>query len=363
MTMKATTWAAGVLALGLSLPSAARADDSVAGTVVAIDGETYVVNLADETGVSVGSVLQVYRRLPGERGTAAYRGSALWWEIGKLTVAGLGDGVAVATYSAAGSPIPSGLDESGAPADQVHVGDKVRATAAVAERPSPVRVTFALADLFGAEDLTLQGEGAAVMSEWLRGLKQIEGPIEIEVHPRIAELGDGPPDGSRALSLSSDAPFGPAPGEPTVPVEGLYEDAPRAVRLPEGREVMVVDARDGKPDVWHYLDPVTLAARRGERVAQALAAHLGVPTETILVRVVPRPTSSYDLGAKTPGYDTPEDQIRILATGLEWADPPPPRAPRKPAEEEVEEDPKSEDDVPNNRRRRLLERVPPEDLS
>ncbi|MCP4870111.1 MAG: hypothetical protein GY898_15485 [Proteobacteria bacterium] len=355
------TWAAGVLALSIGLAgSAAAEDEGVAGTVVSIDGETYVVDLADETSVSVGSVLQVYRRLPGPRGTAAYRESALWWEIGKLTVAGMGEGVAVATYSGAGTPLPAGLDESGAPADQVHVGDRVRATAAVAQRPAPVRVTFALRELYGPEDLTLQGEGAAMMAEWLRGLRSIEGPISVEVHPRIAELGDAPPDGSRELSLTADAPFGPAPGEPTVPVEGLYEDAPKPTRLPDGREVMVVDNRDGKPDVWHYLDPVTLAARRGEKVAEALAAHLGVDPGTILVRVVPRPTSAYDLAHKTPGYDAPEDQIRILATGIDWSDPPPKRRRSKP---KVEEEPAGEEEVPKVRRRRLLEKVPPEDVS
>lgn len=355
------TWAAGVLAFGLAWPMGAGANEGVAGTVVSIDGETYVVDLADETSVSVGSVLQVYRRLPGERGTATYRDAALWWEVGELTVAGLGDGVAVATYSGAGTPLPQGLDESGAPADQVHVGDKVRATAAVAQRPAPVRVTFALRELYGVEDLTLQGDGAAVMAEWLRGLKSIEGPISVEVHPRIAELGDAPPDGSRELSLTGDAPFGPAPGEPTVPVEGLYENAPKPVRIPEGREVMVVDNRGGKPDVWHYLDPVTLAARRGEKVAEALAAHLGVDPATILVRVVPRPTSSYDMAHKTPGYDAPEDQIRILASGIEWSDPPPKRQPRKAVP--VEEGTEGDEEVPKVRRRRLLEKVPPEDVS
>jgi hypothetical protein len=358
MAMK-YTWASGLLAGCLAFGGVAVADPRTAGTVVAINGETYLVDLGEETGVSEGSVLQVYRRLPSERGTAAYRNSPLWWEIGELTVAGVSSGVAVATYSGAGRALPLGLDESGAPADRVHIGDRVRATAAVAERPTSVRVTFAVRDLFGVQDLTLAGDRAAVLAEWLRGLKRIEGPIEIEVHPRIAELGEAPPDGSRSLSLTGDAPFGAAPGEPTVPVEGLYENPPRAISLPPAREVLVVDARDGRPDVWHYLDPVTLAARRGEQVAAALAAHLGVPVETIVVRVVPRPTTSYDLAVKTPGYDTPQDQIRILASAIDWAEPPP--APPRAREEEPTEEPGPT--VPNTRRRRLLERPPPEDVS
>ncbi len=352
---------AGLVGLALAAPGTAAADGGgVAGTVVAIEGDTYVLELGDESGrVSVGSVLQVYRRLPSVRGTAAYRGDAIWWEVGTLTVAGIGDGVAVATYAGAGQPMPAGLDESGAPADRVHVGDKVRANGAIGARPAKVRVAFAQADLFDVEATELEGEGAAMMAEWLRGLKSIEGPIEVEVHPRIEELGSAPPDLSRQLSLGADEPFGPAPGTPAVPVEGLYEGAPEPVAIPDGREVLVVDEADGKPDVWHYLDPVTLAQRRGERVRDALAAHLEVDAGAIVVRVVPRPTTAHDMAAKTPGYDTPEDQIRIYATAIEWAEPPPKRRPQPKIEEE---EPKGEDQVPKVRRRRLLEKFP-EDVS
>lgn len=354
-----TTLLSGLLALGLGLPATAGATDRVAGTVVAVDGDVYVLDLGGESGVSPGSVLQVYRRLPGERGTAAYRDAAMWWEVGQLTVSAIGDDMAVATWS--GPPreaLPSGLDESGAPADLIHVGDRVRATAAVGLRPTRVRVSFATRDLFAVEEFDLAGEGERVLSEWLRGLKSIEGPIEIEVHPRIAELGEGTPDLSRQLSLGGDAPFGPAPGEPTVPVEGLYEDAPEPVNVPEAREVLVVDQTDGKPDVWHYLDPISLARRRGERVAAALAVHVGLAPEAVLVRVVPRPTTTHEMAVKTPGYDVPEDQLRILATSIDWAEPPekPRRVHKKKKKDEGEKE------VPKTHRRRILEK-PPEDMT
>lgn len=346
------------------LPGAATADDEavperVAGTIVSVDGETFVVDLGDETGVSRGTVLQVYRQLPSQRGTAAYRDAALWWEVGKLEVRALADGVAVAVWSSpAAEPLPSGLDESGAPADQVHVGDRVRATAAVGSRPARVRVTFATSDLFQLHEDRLLDDGAELMGEWLRGLRSMDGPIEIEVHPRIAELGEVTSDVSRELSDFGDAPFGPAPGEPTVPVEGLYQDAPAPVSLPDGREVMVVDEVNDKPDVWRYLDPITLARKRGERVAAALASHLGLESEQILVRVVPRPTTETDLSRKTPGYDTPLEQLRILASGIDWDEPAPLPAPR--SHTPVEE---AEPDSPSTRKRRLLERVPIDEVS
>ncbi len=347
------------VAFGL-LPAAASADDPVAGTVVAIDGDTYVVDLAGEVGVSRGSVLQVYRQLPAARGSATYRDASPWWEVGQLEVQALGDGVAVAVWSGGPpEPLPAGLDESGAPADAVHVGDRVRATAAIGARPTRVRVTFATGDLFEHHEEHLQGDGAELMGEWLRGLRSMEGPIEIEVHPRIAELGQVTGDVNRQLSDFGDAPFGPAPGEPTTPVEGLYQHAPAPVAIPDGREVIVVDEVGDKPDVWHYLDPVTLAWRRGERVAEALASHLGVAPDAIVIRVVPRPTTELELATKTPGYDTPAEQLRILANSVDWAEPPPRRPARTGTSEESEDD---EAPAPK-KRRRLMERVPIDEVS
>ena len=262
----------------------AFADDRVAGTVVAIDGDAYTVDLGGEAAVSSGTELQVYRRLPSGRGTAAYRDSPVWWEVGRLTVRAVGEGIAIAVWSGPPSDVlPSGLDESGAPPDQVHIGDRVRATGSIGARPARVRVSFALRDLFEPQSQDLQGEGSALLAEWLRGIRSIEGPLEIEVHPRIAELGEVGPDLSRELSREIDAPFGPAPGEPVVPVDGLYEGAPTPVLIPEGREVLVVDQRDGKPDVWHYLDPVTMARRQGERVASALVGMGLGPGERVAI--------------------------------------------------------------------------------
>ncbi len=345
--------------LALLATSSAAAEERVAGTVVAISGETYVVALGDEPGVSAGTILQAWRRLPSPRGSAAYRQAASWWDVGRLTVHSVADGVAVASWAGPpDQPLPSGLDESGVPADRIQVGDRVRATAALGQRPGDVRVAFALADLFGPADVELAGGGQALFGRWLKGLRSIEGPIEVEVHPRLAELGEIGPDLSRELSLDGDAPFGPAPGDPVVPVEELYEGAPSPALVPGSREVLVIERGEAGPDVWRYLDPVSLARRRGEQVAAALTAHLELPPGAVLVRVVPKPRLQEELVRDAPGYDVAGEQLRILATGIEWAEPVDEPA-RRPVQEKTGEEAESED---KDRRRRILER-PPEDVS
>jgi hypothetical protein len=77
-----------------------------------------------------------------------------------------------------------------------------------------------------------------------------------------------------------------------------------------------------------------------------------------LVRVVPRPAVREDLARTAPGYDTTGDQLRILATAIQWAEPvdEPVRRKVEPVEESEEE---AED---KDRRRRILEK-PPEEIS
>ena len=355
MTRTRTT-AALLLAAALGLPGFALAEERVAGTVVAIDADLVVIELGDEPAVAQGSVLKAWRRLPSTRGSAPYRASGLWWEVAELTVIQVGDGVAVARRT--GDPltaVPAALDESGAAAEQVHIGDRVRATGAVGERSVGVRVTFPREELFGEADVEFPEHGAATMKHWLRGLSSMELPITVEVHARMEELGGEAPDLSRSMSADDDAPYGPSPGEPVVPVDGLDGSVALPAEPPPAHEVMVVDrvARDGQPDVWRYLDPVTLARRRGARVAGALANHLGIDPDLVLITVVPRGQSaSYPHAI---GYDRPGDQIRILAAGIEWEDPgPAPRPKPRTTEKPVGE----EEDQP--RRRRLLERMPAE---
>lgn len=346
----------GALALGL-VAGPALADDRAAGTVVAIQGEHQVVELGGEPSVGPGTVLTVWRRMPSVRGEATYRDAALWFEVATLTVLTVGEGVAIAHRTGdPPTPIPADLDESGAPPDAVHIGDRVRTTGAVSERPVDVRVTFAREELFGEEDMDLPPRGRDHLAGWLRGLESMELPITVEVHARFPELGREPEDGSRALSAEHDAPFGPSPGEPVVPVEGLREPPTQPARVPPGDEVLVVDEvrDDGTVDAWRYVDPVTLAWRRGQRVAAALATHLELPDHAIEVRVVPRGISASYPQAR--GYDRPGDQIRVLAAGIVWEPPPPRRPPAPPAPAADSSSDEEEDPAP----RRLLERPPTE---
>ena len=144
-------------------------------------------------------------------------------------------------------------------------------------------------------------------------------------------------------------------------MEGLYETRRTPPLLADGREVLVVEGAEGDPDVWHYLDPVTLAQRQGERVAGALAAHVGLPTEAVLVRVVPRQTAPGGIERTAKGYDAPGDQVRILATAIDWAEPPvkPVRGTSAP---KPEPEPDDEADPDQSHRRRILEK-PPEEIS
>ncbi|HCP45201.1 MAG TPA: hypothetical protein DIU15_04125 [Deltaproteobacteria bacterium] len=344
-------WNSFLVLVALTVAPSAQAE-SEAGHVVAIDSESYVLDLADEVEVVPGSILQVYRRLPSARGTAAYRSHALWWPVGSLRVINTGEGLGVAVLEAGPKePLPAGMEESGAAADLIQIGDRVRATGAVGERPTPVRVTFARSALFGTGDIALPESGDALLREWLRGLKTMDGPIEVQVHTRLRELGVEPPDIRRTMSAQQDAPFGPAPGQPTTPVDALYARPTRPHKVAPGRDVLVVDEHDGKPSTWHYTDAVTLARRQGELIASALATKLGRSQDVIRVTVVPRPAvmPSPDV----PGYDGTNDQIRILATAIDWAEPPPEKKKKQQQQKKQPEDGKK-------RKRRLLERTPGE---
>jgi hypothetical protein len=336
--------------LSLLLVGAAHAE-TAAGTVVSIQGEAYVFELEAETAVSVGSILDVYRRLPDARGTALYRKAVNWWQMGRLKVVSLGDGFGVAELAAGPAVMPPlGFGESGAPVGSVQLGDKLRTTGAVAERPNRVRVSFARSDLFSAQDHDLPASGEAFLREWLRGLESMDGPIEVQVHARLPELGLELPDIDRTLSAQRDDPFGPAPATPVTPAEGLYERPQEPVNVPMGREVLVVQD-GGARDTWHYVDPVTLARRQGTRVAGVLAASLAVQPSAILVTVVPRPLALTSIN--TPGYDFNGDQIRILASAISWSEPPPLKKKKK-RKKSDDEDPKPK------KRRRLLEQIPQE---
>ncbi len=325
-----------------------------AAEVVAVHGDLLVLDPGEEPGIGPGAILSVFRRLPGQRGTAPYRDAAIWWDVGRIRVLQVGPDGAIATWDAPpAEPVPAALDESGAPAELVHVGDRARATGAVGERPRDVRVTFARDDLFAPQDAHLGADGAATLGSWLDGLRSMEGPIRVEVHARMEELGPETPDLERLISAENDAPFGPAPGTPTVPVDRLYDAPPDAVSPPPpGREVVLVRAGEGGHERWHYLDPISLAEQHGRDVAGALASRLAVDPSLIAVTVVPRGT--WPEGDTPEGYDPGGDQIRILASGIEWAEPPPPRkpsaAPAAPARSPEE----------RSHRRRLLEKVPEE---
>jgi len=340
-----------------------------AGEVVAIDGtgSVYTIQLGDEV-VSEGSILQVYRRLPSERGSADYRSEAVWWEVGQLAVTALGGTTAVAVrQSPPSKPFPAELEESGAPASVVLIGDRVRATGAIGARPSPVRVTFQRADLFGLGQSELGEEGRPFFASWLDGLKGMEGPIQVEVHVQLGALGEAGGHGeSSGGDRQRDYPFGPTSERPVAPPGDLYENSSVGVSVPESRDLLVVSSHEGKADTWHYVDPVQLAQRQGEVLAGALAASLRIPAEQISVRVLPSQVTVGGEEDAVPGYEADDEQVRILASSIEYVQPqideeenrrrlqPAPRRPRRdPGAQPAPEEPQT---AP--RRRRLLERPP-----
>ena len=338
-----------------------------AGQVVAVaeTGSIYTIHLNDEVA-SPGSILQVYRRLPGARGTATYRSHPVWWEVGQLTVTAVGGGTAVATGQVAPvEPLPVQLDESGAPAGLVLIGDQVRATGALGPRPSAVRVTFERGDLFELGVTTLGTEGSTFFRSWLKGLKGMEGPIQIEIHPELSGVEvSSTAAHTDGQGRDTDYPYGPTPSQPALPAPDLYETTARGVSVPDGKEVMVVDSYQGQADTWHYVDPVRLAYQQGMNLAGALASSLRIPSDQIAVRVVPQARTSHDEASDVPGYESTEEKIRILASSIEYVQPTiddkelrrkrrvQPRRPRRaPTTEPAEADRPS-------RRRRLLERPP-----
>lgn len=312
--------------------SAAHAAPTVVrrpGTVVAIEGDMVVVDLGDEPAVGVGSVLKVYRRFPGGRGSAAFRDGSPWFEVGSVTVDGIEGRVAVGRQTA-GPPraLPSALDESGAPPDRLHIGDALRTTGAVAARPKDVRVAFSMADLFAAGQVVPTDSGATLLSKWLDGVSAFEGPVEVQIVVRVPGV-IGSPDLERAASITKDEPLGPLPGQNAVPVEGLWDDPAEPIAVPPGKEVIVVQSGERGPRTWRYADAITLAEQQGQAVARAVRASLDLPQEAVLVTVLPRPAS--EPGPSVPGYDTGGDQVRILSTGIRMKGAEPPEKKRAPA--------------------------------
>jgi hypothetical protein len=332
------------------------AADRTPGVVVAVHGSTYVLQIGDEPAVAAGTVLQVYRRLPSPRGAAPYRSAELWWDVGRLSVSSIADGVAIATQVAGPRiALPTGLDESGAPSDRVQVGDLVRTTGAVAVRPLRSRVVFDAAALFAPEGTAPSETGRAHLARWAAGVKRIEGPVEVRVRTRLRELGVVAPDLSRSVSATRDAPEGPVAGDPVTPVMDLYSPSAAPAELPPARAVHVVEARhDAEPETFQYLDPISLAHKRAEAVADVIAAAVGLDREAVLVTVVALPQVAAHEDA--PGHDRGGDQVWILAGDLEWVTPPPVRKRVEPRES-----PKSEEDA-SREDRGAFERAPPKDV-
>jgi hypothetical protein len=243
------------------------------------------------------------------------------------------------------------MDESGAPPDLVQVGDRIRTSGAVAERDSEARVDFPRGAFFGPADASLGSSGESALRGWLRGLRRIEGPVFVEVHASMQELGRERLDVDQAVSASRDAPFGPSPATPVTPVAGLWQDSVSrdAVSAPPGRDLRVVEPGSGSAGTFHYLDPFTLAQRQGQRVAEALAAHLSIPAGSIAVRVVPHALPAEGESEAIPaGYAGAAERIRIVARAIDWSEPAP--------EPKLRAEPPAQDEPERGRRRRLLER-------
>jgi len=363
--------------LSAKAPSAAEEEPPVAAAtnragrvVAAADGGVYTVELGDEV-VSPGSILQVYRRMPAARGSAEYRSAVVWWEVGQLTVTAVGGRTAVASGQVAPqTPLPPELDESGAPPGVVLIGDRVRATGGIGPRPATVRVTFSRSDLFEHGQSDFGTEGSAFFKGWLKGLKSMEGPIQVEIYPSI----DGLPERTAARlngngGRDRDYPIGPSSDRRVAESDDLFESTVAGSQVPESRELLVVNSYDGNADTWHFVDPVRLAQRQADRLAGALAASLRIPSKRIAVRVVPQALSTGGEGHDVPGYESETEQVRILASAIEYVQPdievPQKRrglAPkrRRPAQKKPGTKapvvPKEQDTTP--RRRRLLERPP-----
>lgn len=361
MSLRAVVFSLSLLAAGPAIaagvggPPTPSAEEREPGIVLAAHGDTYIVQVGSEPAVGAGTVLQVYRRLPSRRGVARYREATLWWEVGRLAVASVADGMAIATQvSGPPIPMPAGLDESGAPAERVQIGDAVRTTGAVGDRRPRSRVVFPVGELFSPEDTKPTDEGRSSIAHWVRGVKRIEGPVEVRVRTRLRELGSVGPDLSRSVSASNDAGEGPVPGDAVTPIVDLYAEAASPSEAPPAHVVHVVEPGE-TVETYQYLDPVTLAHRRGESIADLVAAATGLERDAILVTVVPLPVLTAHEDA--PGYDQAGDAVWILAGDLEWAEP---------EEEKPPVTPESKPAVPTpdlDKPRLHFERLPPGEVS
>ena len=320
-----------------------------AGTVLAVDGDSVVLDLGGEPSIAPGTVLALYRRVPGGRGPAKWRSDAPWDEVGEVAVESLQGTTAIGRQiSGPKTPLPSLASESGALPDHVQVGDRVRTTGAIGARAIESRVVFARADLFDEGPGDFGESGERTLRHWLDGLVKLDGPIVVEVITRSAPESAPPIDSARELSAQKSAPLGARVGEFAVPIESLWDDPARPLAVPPGREAQVVST-GARPESWLYADSVTLALRDGERVAEALSARLSLPPGSIRVRVLPR--DSAPEGPVVRGFDPPGDQVRILGAGLQWEEP---KLRPKGSDESKPEPSVQEERV----RRRPLERTP-----
>jgi hypothetical protein len=231
-------------------------------------------------------------------------------------------------------------------------------------------VTFARSDLFERGQSDFGTKGSAFFRSWLDGLKSMEGPIQVEIYPAIDGLHE-----SAVLRLSGndgrdrDYPIGPSADRRVAPSDDLFKSTVSGSQVPQSRELLVVNSYEGNADTWHFVDPVRLAQRQADRLAQALAASLRIPSKRIAVRVVPRSVSTGGEAHDVPGYESETEQVRILASAIEYVQPDieiseerrklaPKRRParKKPGAKKAPVNLKEQDTVP--RRRRLLERPP-----
>ncbi|MDP7110323.1 MAG: hypothetical protein QGH45_00095 [Myxococcota bacterium] len=182
------------------------------------EGWVYHVDARGLDAIDMGSVMVAYRRVPAERGDAAFRDDPVWMESGRLQVVGLGEGGWVVARMVAGPPFPlPAMDDDGLPRDKVCIGDRVVESGSVGPGAESVIGHFEHELLFGAGTHDLREGGSEVLRVWLSRFA-VGGSVRIDVgvqgstgglaaplaetHERLARTGG--PDGTQRAEVRGD---------------------------------------------------------------------------------------------------------------------------------------------------------------
>ena len=210
----------------------------------------YHVQIDGLDGLTDGSILVAYRRVPAFRGDASFRDRAVWLESGRLQIVAMGPLYATATrIDTPAVPLPA-LDDDGVPRDRVCIGDRVLETGEVGLTEQTVVGRFELTTLFSGRGDVLSAEARETLRVWTSRFGIVD-TVRVDVSvpgPRPPPVGHPPTTHERVSPM---------------PLRGAA----------------------GWAEIRRVEEERTLAQRRARKLAEAVEAALGFEAGAVLATV------------------------------------------------------------------------------